>query len=226
MNIPAPLLDRMEVIRLPGYTEDEKVNIAAQYLVPKQIEANGLKKGELAFEEGARDIIRYYTREAGVRSLEREIAKICRKAVKDGGKAKRIDAVVTPDSLENYLGVRKFRYGLAEQQDQIGQVTGLAWTEVGGDLLTIEAAVVPGKGQLTKTGSLGDVMAESITAALTVVRSARRAWASRRTSTRSATSTSTCRKARRRRTARARASACARRWCRRSPRSRCAPTWR
>ena len=172
MNIPAPLLDRMEVIRLPGYTEDEKINIASKYLVPKQTAANGLKKGELVFEEAAtRDIIRYYTREAGVRSLERQIAKVCRKAVKDGGKAKRIDAVVTTDSLENYLGVRKFRYGLAEQQDQIGQVTGLAWTQVGGELLTIESAMVPGKGALTKTGSLGDVMAESITAALTVVRS-------------------------------------------------------
>lgn len=172
MNIPAALLDRMEVIRLPGYTEDEKINIASKYLVPKQTAANGLKKDEVVFEEAAtRDIIRYYTREAGVRSLERQIAKVCRKAVKDGGKAKRIDAVVTPDSLENYLGVRKFRYGLAEQQDQIGQVTGLAWTQVGGELLTIESAMVPGKGALTKTGSLGDVMAESITAALTVVRS-------------------------------------------------------
>ncbi|MCG8907583.1 MULTISPECIES: endopeptidase La [unclassified Pseudomonas] len=172
MNIPAALLDRMEVIRLPGYTEDEKINIASKYLVPKQTAANGLKKGEVVFEEAAtRDIIRYYTREAGVRSLERQIAKVCRKAVKDGGKAKRIEAVVTPDSLENYLGVRKFRYGLAEQQDQIGQVTGLAWTQVGGELLTIESAMVPGKGALTKTGSLGDVMAESITAALTVVRS-------------------------------------------------------
>ncbi|MDF3868113.1 endopeptidase La [Pseudomonas denitrificans (nom. rej.)] len=172
MNIPAALLDRMEVIRLPGYTEDEKINIAAKYLVPKQTAANGLKKGEVVFEEAAtRDIIRYYTREAGVRSLERQIAKVCRKAVKDGGKAKRIEALVTPDSLENYLGVRKFRYGLAEQQDQIGQVTGLAWTQVGGELLTIESAMVPGKGALTKTGSLGDVMAESITAALTVVRS-------------------------------------------------------
>ncbi|HCC6599824.1 TPA: endopeptidase La [Pseudomonas aeruginosa] len=172
MNIPAPLLDRMEVIRLPGYTEDEKVNIAAKYLIPKQVQANGLKKGELTFEEGAlRDIIRYYTREAGVRSLERQIAKVCRKAVKEYAKLKRIQAVVSSETLENYLGVRKFRYGLAEQQDQIGQVTGLAWTQVGGELLTIEAAVVPGKGQLTKTGSLGDVMAESITAALTVVRS-------------------------------------------------------
>ncbi|MBG6499367.1 endopeptidase La [Pseudomonas aeruginosa] len=172
MNIPAPLLDRMEVIRLPGYTEDEKVNIAAKYLIPKQVQANGLKKGELTFEEGAlRDIIRYYTRDAGVRSLARQIAKVCRQAVKEHAKLKRIQAVVASETLENYLGVRKFRYGLAEQQDQIGQVTGLAWTQVGGELLTIEAAVVPGKGQLTKTGSLGDVMAESITAALTVVRS-------------------------------------------------------
>ena len=172
MNIPAPLLDRMEVIRLPGYTEDEKVNIASKYLVPKQTAANGLKKGELTFDEAAiRDIIRYYTREAGVRSLERQIAKVCRKAVKEGARAKRIEAKVTTETLENYLGVRKFRYGLAEQQDQIGQVTGLAWTQVGGELLTIESAIVPGKGALTKTGSLGDVMAESITAALTVVRS-------------------------------------------------------
>ncbi|MBH3436266.1 endopeptidase La [Pseudomonas citronellolis] len=172
MNIPAPLLDRMEVIRLPGYTEDEKVNIASKYLVPKQTAANGLKKGELTFDEAAiRDIIRYYTREAGVRSLERQIAKVCRKAVKEGARVKRIEAKVTTETLENYLGVRKFRYGLAEQQDQIGQVTGLAWTQVGGELLTIESAIVPGKGALTKTGSLGDVMAESITAALTVVRS-------------------------------------------------------
>ena len=172
MNIPAPLLDRMEVIRLPGYTEDEKVNIATKYLVPKQAEANGLKKGELAFEEAAlRDIIRFYTREAGVRSLERQVAKVCRKVVKEGVGAKRIAVTVTCDSLEHYLGVKKFRYGQAEQQDQVGQVTGLAWTQVGGELLTIEAVVVPGKGQLIKTGSLGDVMGESITAALTVVRS-------------------------------------------------------
>ena len=172
MNIPAPLLDRMEVIRLPGYTEDEKINIAVKYLAPKQTEANGLKKGELEFfPEAIRDIIRYYTREAGVRGLERQLAKVCRKAVKEHSKEKRFHVEVTAESLEHFLGVRKFRYGLAEQQDQIGQVTGLAWTQVGGELLTIEAAVVPGKGQLTKTGSLGDVMLESITAALTVVRS-------------------------------------------------------
>ena len=172
MNIPPALLDRMEVIRLPGYTEDEKINIAVKYLAPKQIEANGLKKGELAFDnEAIRDIIRYYTREAGVRGLERQIAKICRKAVKEHAMEKRFTVTVTPELLEHFLGVRKFSYGLAEQQDQIGQVTGLAWTQVGGELLTIEAAVVPGKGQLIKTGSLGDVMLESITAALTVVRS-------------------------------------------------------
>ncbi len=172
MNIPAPLLDRMEVIRLPGYTEAEKINIATKYLVPKQTEANGLKKGELSFAEDAiRDIIRYYTREAGVRSLERQIAKVCRKAVKQHAGAKRIKECVDAGNLEQFLGVRKYRYGLAEVQDQVGQVTGLAWTSVGGELLTIEAVVVPGKGQLIKTGSLGDVMGESITAALTVVRS-------------------------------------------------------
>ena len=172
MNIPPALLDRMEVIRLPGYTEDEKINIAVKYLAPKQIEANGLKKGELAFDnEAIRDMIRYYTREAGVRGLERQIAKICRKAVKEHALEKSFAVTVTPELLEHFLGVRKFSYGLAEVQDQIGQVTGLAWTQVGGELLTIEAAVVPGKGQLIKTGSLGDVMVESITAALTVVRS-------------------------------------------------------
>ena len=172
MNIPPALLDRMEVIRLPGYTEDEKVSIAIRYLAPKQIKANGLKLTELEFEEAAiRDIIRYYTREAGVRSLERQIAKVCRRAVKQHIGEKRFSVVVGADQLEHFLGVRKFRYGLAEQQDQVGQVTGLAWTQVGGELLTIETAVVPGKGTLIKTGSLGDVMAESMTAALTVVRS-------------------------------------------------------
>ncbi|RMV19372.1 endopeptidase La [Pseudomonas savastanoi] len=172
MNIPPALLDRMEVIRLPGYTEDEKINIAVKYLSPKQIQANGLKKGEIQFDEEAiRDVIRYYTREAGVRGLERQIAKVCRKAVKEHAMEKRFSVQVTAEMLEHFLGVRKFRYGLAEQQDQIGQVTGLAWTQVGGELLTIEAAVVSGKGQLIKTGSLGDVMVESITAAQTVVRS-------------------------------------------------------
>ncbi|BBT40978.1 ATP-dependent proteinase. Serine peptidase. MEROPS family S16 [Pseudomonas guariconensis] len=172
MNIPPALLDRMEVIRLPGYTEDEKINIAVKYLTPKQVKANGLKKGELDIDVTAiRDIIRYYTREAGVRGLERQIAKVCRKVVKEHTGEKQLKVKVTGEQLEHLLGVRKFRYGLAEQQDQIGQVTGLAWTQVGGELLTIEAVVIPGKGQLIKTGSLGDVMVESITAAQTVVRS-------------------------------------------------------
>ncbi|MDH0730085.1 endopeptidase La [Pseudomonas sichuanensis] len=172
MNIPPALLDRMEVIRLPGYTEDEKINIAVKYLVPKQVKANGLKKDELEVDVSAiRDIIRYYTREAGVRGLERQIAKVCRKVVKEHTGQKQVKVKVTGEQLEQLLGVKKFRYGLAEQQDQIGQVTGLAWTQVGGELLTIEAVVIPGKGQLIKTGSLGDVMVESITAAQTVVRS-------------------------------------------------------
>ncbi len=173
MNIPAPLLDRMEVIRISGYTEDEKINIAERYLVAKQIKNNGLKKDELTFtRESLRDIIRYYTREAGVRGLERQIAKLCRKVVRTqvGSKAKN-KVVVDGDLLEELLGVRKFKYGLAEEADQIGQVTGLAWTQVGGELLSLEAAVVPGKGRQIKTGSLGDVMQESISAALTVVRS-------------------------------------------------------
>ncbi|MFJ3073473.1 MULTISPECIES: endopeptidase La [Pseudomonas] len=172
MNIPPALLDRMEVIRLPGYTEDEKINIAVKYLTPKQVKANGLKKEELEIDVSAiRDIIRYYTREAGVRGLERQIAKVCRKVVKEHTGQKQVKVKVTSEQLEHLLGIRKFRYGLAEQQDQIGQVTGLAWTQVGGELLTIESVVIPGKGQLIKTGSLGDVMVESITAAQTVVRS-------------------------------------------------------
>jgi ATP-dependent Lon protease len=173
LNIPAPLLDRMEVIRIPGYTEDEKLNIATRYLVPKQVKNNGLNEDELAISEGAiRDIIRYYTREAGVRSLERELARICRKVVKelllDKGHKK---ITVKPASLEKYLGVKRFRFGRAEETDRIGQVTGLAWTEVGGELLTIEAATIPGKGKLIHTGKLGEVMKESIQAAMTVVRS-------------------------------------------------------
>ena len=173
LNIPAPLLDRMEVIRIPGYTEDEKANIALKYLVPKQLKENGLKLEELKITEGAiRDIIRHYTRESGVRNLEREISKICRKVVKSlllKPRDKRV--LVTPKSMEKYLGVRRFRFGKAEENDQVGQVTGLAWTEVGGELLTIEAAVVPGKGKHSQTGQLGDVMKESIDAAMTVVRS-------------------------------------------------------
>ena len=176
LNIPPALLDRMEVIRLSGYTEDEKVNIAERYLIPKQMKNNGLKDEELVIRESAvRDVVRYYTREAGVRNLEREIAKICRKVVKDvllkKGKGKGKQTIVTPKRLEQYLGVQRFRYGKAEETDQIGQVTGLAWTEVGGELLTIEAALMPGKGQSTHTGQLGDVMKESIQAAMTVVRS-------------------------------------------------------
>ncbi|MCW5573928.1 MAG: endopeptidase La, partial [Steroidobacteraceae bacterium] len=173
LNIPAPLLDRMEVIRLPGYTEDEKMNIARRYLVPKQMKNNGVKKDELKVaDEALLDIVRYYTREAGVRNLEREIAKICRKTVKQQLLAKKEKAVtVTPKNLEKFLGVRRFRYGKAEEQNRVGQVTGLAWTEVGGELLTIEAAVVPGKGKLQHTGQLGEVMQESIQAAMTVVRS-------------------------------------------------------
>jgi ATP-dependent Lon protease len=173
LNIPAPLLDRMEVIRIPGYTEDEKTNIALRYLVPKQLKENGLKEKELKITEGAvRDIIQHYTRESGVRNLEREISKICRKVVKSLLlKPRKSRVLVTPKSMEKYLGVRRFRFGKAEDNDQVGQVTGLAWTEVGGELLTIEAATVPGKGKLTHTGQLGEVMTESIQAAMTVVRS-------------------------------------------------------
>lgn len=173
LNIPAPLLDRMEVIRLSGYTEDEKINIATRYLLPKQITNNGLKVNEIeVVEEAIRDIIRYYTREAGVRSLERELSKICRKVVKllllkkESGTVK-----ISSENLDKFLGVRRYDFGLAGKQNQVGQVTGLAWTEVGGDLLTIEAATMPGKGNILRTGSLGDVMKESVEAARSVVRS-------------------------------------------------------
>ena len=178
LNIPAPLLDRMEVIRIPGYTEDEKTKIALKYLVPKQLKENGLKTKELNITESAvRDIIQHYTRESGVRGLEREISKICRKVVKSLLlKPRKARVLVTSKSMEKYLGVRRFRYGKAEDRDQVGQVTGLAWTEVGGELLTIEAAVVPGKGKLTHTGQLGEVMTESIQAAMTVVRSRAKVW--------------------------------------------------
>ena len=177
-NIPGPLLDRMETIRLSGYTEDEKLSIATKYLLPKQIKNNGLRTGELAVtEEALRDIIRYYTREAGVRSLERDISKICRKAVKMilvNPKVKKIK--VDSNNLDSYLGVRRFDFGKAELENKIGQVTGLAWTEVGGELLTIEAQVMPGKGMMTRTGSLGDVMKESMEAARTVVRARANSW--------------------------------------------------
>jgi ATP-dependent Lon protease len=173
MNIPPALLDRMEVIRLAGYTEDEKINIALRYLIPKQVENNGLKEREIDISETAvRDMIRYYSREAGVRNLERDISKICRKVVKDLLlKPEKTKILVTPENLNAYLGIKRFNYGLAEEQDQVGQVTGLAWTEVGGELLTIETAVIPGKGKHSATGKLGDVMKESIEAAMTVVRS-------------------------------------------------------
>ncbi|KAF1715667.1 endopeptidase La [Pseudoxanthomonas sangjuensis] len=182
LNIPGPLLDRMEVIRIPGYTEDEKLNIAQRYLIPKQLKANGLKPEELEIDESAvRDIVRYYTRESGVRNLEREIAKICRKVVKEIAlagpkkaakkKGKSSAVVVDSKNLDKYQGVRRFDYGRAEEQNEVGLVTGLAWTEVGGDLLQIEVALVPGKGSVTLTGQLGDVMKESATAALSVVRS-------------------------------------------------------
>ena len=187
LNIPTPLLDRMEIIRLSGYTEDEKINIAMQYLVPKQMKRNGVKEGELVVEESAvRDIIRYYTREAGVRSLDREIAKICRKVVmqitlnedkkrssetKETSKAKPKAVKVNEKNLHDYLGVRRFDYGVAESENRIGQVTGLAWTEVGGELLTVEAVALPGKGVIQCTGQLGDVMKESVSAAWSVVRS-------------------------------------------------------
>jgi len=172
LNIPAPLLDRMEVIRLSGYTEDEKVNIAQRYLLPKQMKNNGLKITELTVAESAlRDIVRYYTREAGVRSLERDISKICRKVVKTLLLRKsQAKVAVSARNLDKYLGVRRYNFGVAERENQVGQVTGLAWTEVGGELLTIEAVVLTGKGKTTTTGKLGEVMQESVQAALSVVR--------------------------------------------------------
>ena len=173
MNIPGPLLDRMEVIRLAGYTEDEKVNIALRYLLPKQLKNNGVEPREMSVSEGAiRDIVRYYTREAGVRSLEREISKICRKVVTDISVNKITKKInVSSKNIDKYLGVRKFSFGLAEKNNQVGQVTGLAWTEVGGELLTIESVILKGKGNIQRTGSLGDVMKESVEAARSVVRS-------------------------------------------------------
>ncbi|ALM52482.1 endopeptidase La [Halomonas huangheensis] len=176
MNIPGPLLDRMEVIRLPGYTEDEKLAIATRYLVPKQLKANGFKDDELHFGEDALlELIRYYSREAGVRELERQIAKVCRKVLRERLEKEGKEGALAPQSLaaediESYAGVRRYSYGLADQQDQVGRVTGLAWTSVGGELLNIESVVTPGKGRINKTGSLGDVMKESVSAAQTVVR--------------------------------------------------------
>jgi len=173
LNIPPALMDRMEVIRIPGYTEDEKINIARRYLIPKQLKNNGLKETEASIDDDAlQDIVRYYTREAGVRGLERQVAKVCRKVVKNlalNGEGNKIEVVSS--NLEDYLGVRRYNYGKAEEENKVGQVTGLAWTSVGGELLTIEAVSVVGKGRHIKTGSLGDVMQESIQAATTVVRS-------------------------------------------------------
>jgi ATP-dependent Lon protease len=179
MNIPAPLLDRMEIIRIPGYTEDEKVNIAERYLLPKQIGQNGVKENELSLSKDTmRSVVRHYTKEAGVRGLERELAKLCRKVVKKNVMSKEnpVESSIKPEMLEEYLGVEKFQYGLADAKNYVGQVTGLAWTSVGGEILTIESVITPGKGRIVKTGSLGDVMQESIQAALTVVKSRSTAW--------------------------------------------------
>ena len=175
-TIPGPLLDRMEVIRLDGYTEDEKVNIATKYLLPKQMKNNGVKKDELEISEAAvRDIVRYYTREAGVRALERELSKICRKVVKTAllrkGEKEEAKTRVMPRNLDKFLGVRRYSFGMADKEAQIGQVTGLAWTEVGGEILVTETTLMPGKGRLTLTGKLGDVMQESAQAAMSYVRS-------------------------------------------------------
>ena len=204
LRMPQPLMDRMEIIRIPGYTEDEKVEIAKRHLLPKQIEAHALKEGEWSITDAAlRDLIRYYTREAGVRNLERELAGLARKAVREIVSKKAKTVAVTPKNLDKYAGVRKFRFGEMEGEDQVGVVTGLAWTEVGGDTLTIEAVMLPGKGRMQTTGKLGDVMKESIDAARSYVRSrVAVASASRRRSSTSATSTSTCRKAQRPRTVR------------------------
>ena len=218
LNIPPPLLDRMEVIRLSGYTEDEKVNIAIKYLVPKQRKNNGLEEKEIAITPAAiHDIVRYYTREAGVRNLEREISKIFRKVAKALLLKKAEKRVtITPKGLDKYLGVRRHRYGMAEQANQVGQVTGLAWTEVGGELLTIEAAIVSGKGKTTCTGKLGDVMQESISAAMTVVRSRAARLGIAADFHQKHDFHVHVPEGRPPRTARARVSPCARRWCRRS----------
>jgi ATP-dependent Lon protease len=171
LDMPQPLMDRMEIIRLEGYTEDEKVQIAKRHLIPKQMEAHGLKPEELAFnDEALRKIIQHYTREAGVRTLERELAKVARKSLRQILENKLEKVELTVDNLGEFLGVRKFRYGMGEEEDQIGAVTGLAWTEVGGELLTIEAVTVPGKGQIKTTGKLGEVMQESIQAAMSFVK--------------------------------------------------------
>lgn len=214
MNIPGPLLDRMEVIRLSGYTEDEKLNIAKRHLVEKQIQRNGLKQGELVIDDSAiLGIIRYYTREAGVRSLEREISKLCRKAVKEILLNKDLKTLtISQENLKSFLGVQRFDYGKAEENNRIGQVNGLAWTEVGGDLLTVEAQSMSGKGKLLHTGSLGDVMQESIQAAMTVVRTALKNWVSTVTSMRSVIFTFTFLKVQHRKMAQVPVSQCVLRW--------------
>src|SRR6185312_8382936 len=172
LRMPQPLLDRMEVIRIPGYTEDEKVEIAHRHLIPKQVEAHGLKKDEWSIsDDGLRDLIRYYTREAGVRSLEREIANLARKSVKEIVTKKSTKIAITRKNVEKFAGVRKFHFGETESEDMVGVVTGLAWTEVGGEILTIESVLLPGKGNIKQTGKLGDVMQESVSAALSYVRS-------------------------------------------------------
>jgi ATP-dependent Lon protease len=171
LDMPQPLLDRMEIIRLEGYTEDEKVEIANRHLIPKQLEAHGLKDGELTIaDDGLRAVLRYYTREAGVRTLERELAKIARKALRQILEGKAQQVVVSAENLNDFLGVQRYRFGVGEEEDQIGAVTGLAWTEVGGELLTIEAVTVPGKGQIKTTGKLGEVMTESVQAAWSFVK--------------------------------------------------------
>jgi len=209
-------MDRMEIIRIPGYTEDEKVEIAKRHLITKEVEAHGLKEGEWKIEDGALfDLIRYYTREAGVRNLEREIANLTRKAVKEIVSGKKTSVVVTQANLSDYAGVRKHRYGEVEGEDQVGVVTGLAWTEVGGDTLQIESVMLPGKGRMQTTGKLGDVMKESIDAARSYCAPRRRPSASSRRCSTGSTSMCMCRKAQRPRTVRRRVS----RWRRQSSRS-------
>ncbi len=208
LNLPQALLDRMEIIRLEGYTEDEKVEIAERHLLSKQIEAHGLKEGEFTLTtEALRDLIRYYTREAGVRTLEREIARLARKSLRKILEGECKELVITPENLADFSGVRKFRHGVSEEEHQVGAVTGLAWTEVGGELLTIESVTVPGKGAIKSTGKLGEVMSESIQAAFSFVKARSPAYGIKPRCSSARTSTSTCPKARFPRMARARASA-------------------
>ena len=231
MNIPGPLRDRMEIIRLPGYTEDEKLAIAMRYLAPKQLKANGLKPGELTFSEASvLELIRYYSREAGVRELERQLAKVCRKIVRERVVAEAKEGALSSmhleaEQVERYAGVRKYSFGLADAEDQIGRVTGLAWTSVGGELLTIESVVTPGKGRVSKTGSLGDVMKESVSAAHTVVRARAEAFGIEAERFEKDTCTFTCRKAPRPRTAPVRALPWSPRWYPLTVDAPCAVMW-